>query len=185
MSNDLEQAEEVQVPTRSDSLKEKLDAMGVKYHHKAKEETLEKLYKKAIGEDSDKPKEDNTQLSIQELRTKQTKECLALVRVVVTPRDQNKSEWPGEIFTVANPVIGTIRKYIPYRNAIGWHVPKIMVDMLKEKKVQQFKTIKSKNGVSVRQGYLTPAFDITELPPLTEKELAKLAGDQRARYTED
>jgi hypothetical protein len=187
MSNDLEQAEEVVIPSREDSLKEKLTQMGIKFHHKAKLETLEKLYLKATGELTEDETEDTEpkQLSLNELRTKQTQEELKLVRVIVSPRDQNKKDWPGEVFTVANPILGTVRKFVPYRNTNGWHVPKIIVDLLRDKQIQQFKTVKSKNGVAVRQGYLTQAYDVTELPPLTEKELAKLASDQRARYSED
>ena len=189
MSNDLNETEEVVIPSRVDSLKGKLDAMGVKYHPKAGEAKLAKLYEDALSGKSTKEEKEVTtetkEMSVTELREATRKEALKLVRVVVTCRDPNKKEWQGELLTVANPLIGTIRKFIPFNAENGWHIPQIMYNMLKEKKLQVFSTIKAKNGVSVRKGRLVPMYDVTVLPPLSEDELAKLANSQKARQAID
>ena len=83
----------------------------------------------------------------------------------------------GEIFTVSNDVIGTIRKYIAFNTEDGYHVPKIILDMLKEKKYTAIIQTKGSGGTKTTTREL-PAFNIVELEPLTQKELDALAAKQ-------
>jgi hypothetical protein len=48
-----------------------------------------------------------------------------------------------------------------------------------------FRTVKSAKGIDIKEPYLAKAYSIEVLPPLTEKELAQLAADQRARHAVD
>ena len=44
-----------------------------------------------------------------------------------------KKEWTGEIMTVGNRVIGSVKKFIPFNADDGWHVPYIMYEQLRER----------------------------------------------------
>lgn len=106
------------------------------------------------------------------------KEATKLVRIRVTCMNPAKKEWEGEIFTVGNSVIGTHKRFVPFNADEGWHVPQIMLDMIKNRECQVFITEKSKHGVSVRRGKLIKEFAVEVLPPLTEEELKDLAQRQ-------
>ena len=108
---------------------------------------------------------------------------MALVRVRIQNLDPKKANLPGEILTVANEYLGTVRKFIPYGEATddGYHVPVCLLNQLKERTFVQIKTVKNKNG----RGTVTQTADVREfaievLPPLTPDELAKLASAQAA-----
>lgn len=111
-------------------------------------------------------------------RARLRKESLRLVRVNIQCLDPAKKEWEGEIFTVGNTTVGTVRKYVPFNTTEGYHIPHIMYQMLKEKECQIFQTIKLKNGGTHRQGVLKRAFAIEVLPQLTAAELEELARQQ-------
>jgi hypothetical protein len=111
-------------------------------------------------------------------RARLRKEALRLVRINIQCLDPAKKEWDGEIFTVGNTTVGTVRKFVPFNTTEGYHVPHIMYEMLKNKECQVFQTVKLKNGGSHRQGVLKRAFAIEVLPPLTKAELEELARQQ-------
>ena len=163
------------------TLKARADLLGVSYHPSIGVEKLrEKL---AAAMEDTEPKNKDTGIGA-EAETKEQKrlrllqEATKLVRIRVTCMNPAKKEWEGEIITVGNNVVGTIKKYIPFNADEGWHVPHIMYEMLKERQCQVFVTTKTKNGVSVRQGKLIKEFAIEVLPPLTEEELKDLAQRQ-------
>lgn len=118
------------------------------------------------------------------IRNELQAEGLKLVRVRVTNMDPSKSELRGEILTVQNKYIGTVRKFVPYGEAseVGYHIPKVLYDMLKEKKFNQIKTRKGRDPreVIVEQRMVNE-FAIEVLPPLTQEELANLAAAQAAK----
>ena len=47
-------------------------------------------------------------------RVRMKQDALRLVRIKVACMNPAKSEWEGEIFTVGNSVIGSVKKYIPF-----------------------------------------------------------------------
>lgn len=98
-----------------------------------------------------------------------------LIRVRVTCMNPAKKEWHGEIFTVANRPVGTLKKFVPFNADDGWHVPKMILDVIRARECQVFVTTKSKNGISVRKGRLIKEFAIEVLDQLTPEELADLA----------
>ena len=105
-------------------------------------------------------------------------EATKLIRIRLTCMDPNKKGWTGEIFTVSNDIVGTVRKFVPFNAEKGYHVPNIIYKHLKRKKRQEFRTIKTRKGMDIKQGYLVPAFAIEVLPPLTHTELKDLAQRQ-------
>jgi len=110
--------------------------------------------------------------------------ALRLVRIIVTPNDPLLNSYPGMIFTVSSSSIlngKAIKKYVPFNNEEGWHVPHIIYEQIKNAEMQKFKKVKLANGEESHQAYITKKFNVEVLPPLTEEELKRLADAQKAR----
>lgn len=102
-------------------------------------------------------------------------DALSLIRINVTCMNPLKKEMSGEIITVGNGLIGTVSKFVQFDTVDGWHVPKIIYNVLKERQFQQFAAKKVPKGhPSSRVTKLVREFSIEVLDPLTEKELAAL-----------
>ena len=114
-----------------------------------------------------------------ELRNRKRKEALKLVRVRIECMNPMKKSLQGEIFTVSNSVIGTVRKFIPYNveSDDGYHIPQILLTMLQEKKFTKI-THEKKRGVNIPRSRQVKEFAIEILPPLTKDELKELATQQ-------
>jgi hypothetical protein len=112
-----------------------------------------------------------------------TQQAMKLVRVIVTPNDPLMVNYPGLIFTVGVSGINNgemIKKFVPFNNEEGWHVPTIILRQIEHAEMQKFKTITRPDGEKVLEPYLTKKFNVRELPPLTKEELEKLAARQGA-----
>lgn len=182
MVNDVQEESTVDELTM---LKARADQLGINYHHKVGLEKLRKMVNDAINGDSEEDTDNATStLTEHQARMKIRDDMMALVRVNVHCNDPAKKEWPGEIIEVSNSVIEA-KKYVKYDTTEGYHIPKIIYLALKDKEVQLFRTVKSAKGVDIKEPYLAKAYSIEVLPPLTEKELAQLAADQRARHAVD
>lgn len=162
------------------TLKARADLLGISYHpsigvEKLREKLAAAITDEAKNEDTEdsKPTESEAQKRLRLLQ-----EATKLVRIRVTCMNPAKKEWEGEIITVGNSAVGTLKKYIPFNADEGWHVPNIMYEALKERQCQVFVSTKTKNGVTIRQGKLIKEFAIEVLPPLTEEELKDLAQRQ-------
>lgn len=108
---------------------------------------------------------------------------MKLVRVRITNMDPRKASLSGEIFTVANEYVGTVRKFIPYGEATedGYHIPQILYDNLKEREFLNIRTVKDKKtGVPMVTSSMAKEFAIEVLEPLTQEELKQLATAQIA-----
>ena len=186
-------AEETQ--SEIEQLRQQAKDLGIKHHPKLGVKKLSVLVAEADGKPAAvpaaapepaapaKPKKKAT-VSAAELniarRAQNIREAKQLVRIRLTCMDPNKKDWDGEIFTVQNKKVGTLRKYIPFNAENGYHVPRMMLNMLKNKQCQVFRTV-TRNGVKVRQGNLVPAFAIQELDNLTKEELKQIATRQAAQ----
>ena len=109
--------------------------------------------------------------------------AMALSRVIVVNLDPDDSELPGAIVTVQNKYTGRVSKFIPFGEGTGngWHVPRIILNHLREQKFVIRKAIKgSPFGVKTYKSTRVPKFAITVLPPLTQDELNVLAAAQAA-----
>lgn len=165
-------------------LKQRAQTLGIKFHPSIGLESLRSKVSAALtGEDAEEaaeepvPEAPAAESRIQ-MRNRLRKEASALVRVRVTCMNPNKKEWKGEIFTASNSIVGTFRKYVQFNAEEGWHVPQIILNMIKARQFQTFYTIKNERGVAVRKGKLVPEFAVEILPPLTEKELLELSRRQ-------
>lgn len=113
-------------------------------------------------------------------RTK--KEATKLIRVRIKNLNPHKQDLHGEIFTVANEVIGKVSKYVPYDDAgDSYHIPNCIYKMLLSKKYLQVKTITDPVSKTrrVTQSWV-PEFSIEVLPQLTTEQLEELAFRQEA-----
>ena len=100
-------------------------------------------------------------------------EALRLVRVRVLCRDAEAARNKGVIIRGGNSETGLVQKYIPFGE--NWHVPVILLNIMKEAELMQVNDTDPKN---VRFESV-PLYDILELPPLTEAEYLKLQEAQK------
>lgn len=180
---------DTQVTTQDElaALKARADMMGVTYHPSI---GLEKLREKVNAAVEGKPTEPEAPavatkaaaapgVETEGQRTKRLKdEAHKLVRIRLTCMNPAKSEWPGEIISVGNAVVGSVSKYIPFNADEGWHVPNIIYQHLKERTCQTFHTVQDSRGNKTRKGKLIKEFSIELLDPLTPEELHDLAQRQ-------
>jgi hypothetical protein len=172
-------------------LKERARKAGLKFHPSIGLEALrEKLTahlndEPAPAEESAPAASPATVLSEKaRIRREVRADALKLVRLRITNLNPLKKDLHGEIFTVANEIVGDVKKYIPYGEVTeeGYHVPNIIYKQLKARKFLQIKTRKDREkpgNVIVDQKWV-PEFALEVLPQLTQVELEALANAQRA-----
>lgn len=122
-------------------------------------------------------KEDKLSMA-QRIRLENTR----LVRVRIQNLDPKKKDLPGEILTVANDYMGTVRKYVPYGEATdnGYHIPYCLYKLLKNRKFLNVSVKKGRNGKERVEQQWVREFAIEILPQLTEEELKQLGQAQLA-----
>ena len=189
----------VAIPINSmtdDALKQELKDNGVTLHHKTGTKklasTLADVRTKEYKEDT-KPSTSNLSDSTEasraakekHLAAMQTTEKLAmkLTRVVVTPNDPAMVNYPGLIFTVGASGLNNgrmVKKFVPFNNEEGWHVPTIILNQIIHSKMQKFKTVTRANGEKVLEPYLTKKFNVRILDPLTREEVKKVVAASKA-----
>ena len=109
--------------------------------------------------------------------------AMKLVRIVVTPNDPLMTAYPGLIFTVGASGINRgrmIKKFVPFNNEEGWHVPNIILQQIEHAEMQKFKTVTMPNGEKVLEPYITKKFNVRILDPLTPEEMDRLTASQAA-----
>lgn len=171
-------------------LKARAKQMGISFSNNIKLETLrEKINEKLLADDAETPvdEDDDAELSPAAKQAKFRKELLAsqmkLVRLRITNLDPKKKDLPGEIFTVANEYIGTVRKYVPYGEVTdeGYHVPFVIYQELESRRFQNIRTIKDRRtGHTRTETSWAKEFALEVLPALTKEELEDLARAQIA-----
>ena len=177
-------------------LKQRARMMGVEFSNNIGLETLkQRIQEKLDGKDAaaesqasaPAPLVDPTEQQasapkpqkVRTLRQMLIEEQMKLVRIRIQNLDPKKKDLPGEIITVANEYLGTVRKYVPYGEVTdnGWHVPYCIYELLKARKFQNLRTFtdrRNEGNIRVEQGW-AQEFSIEVLPPLTAEELRKLA----------
>lgn len=191
--NQVDSNNEAPAQSEREALKARADQMGIKYAGNIPTSKLKAKVNAAIlGEPEEeeevsvpkakaKPKVETKGMMKARLR----KEAQELVRVNVTCMNPAKREWEGEIFTASNSMVGTIKKYVPFNTEEGWHVPKIILNMIKDRKCQIFTTVRDSRGNTSRKGKQINEFAIEVLPNLTPDELKALARKQAMRNAHD
>jgi hypothetical protein len=110
--------------------------------------------------------------------------CLHLKRIIVTPNDPELSGHAGLVFTVMISAVNNgkaIKKYVPFNNEEGWHVPNVIINQIADAEMQKFKSVKAPNGDTILQPYQAKKFNVQVLPDLSQNEINKLAASQSAR----
>lgn len=109
-------------------------------------------------------------------------EKMKQVRVRITNLDPKKKDLPGEILTIANEYLGTVRKFVPFGEVTdnGYHVPQCLYDMMKERTFVSIKTRKDSKGQTIVEHQNAREFALEILPQLTPEELAQLSAAQAA-----
>lgn len=186
-----------QAVTELSLLKDRARLMGITFSNNIGLEALKmKVHNKQENIPDEEPEEENVavkqyfseQLNAispmkqpASLREMLLEENMRLVRIRITNMDPKKKDLPGEIFTVANEHIGTVRKYIPYGEASegGYHVPYILYKRLLNRKFLHIRTFKRAGQIHTETSWVRE-FSIELLDPLTPKEIQQLATTQAA-----
>ena len=177
------QEDEVVVQDELDALKARANLLGVKFHPSIRLEKLREKVNDAVTSEDEAEEAPNTpsetkEETIGEKRKRLKAEALKLIRIRLTCLNPAKKEWDGEIITVGNSLIGSVKKFVPFNADDGWHVPHVIYQQLKERQCQVFYTATDARGNKVRKGKLIKEFAIEVLPPLTKEELGELARRQ-------
>jgi len=172
------------------TLKARADLMGVKYHPSISADKLREKIAAALADREPEvvePEKAPTKEVESEnaLRIRKRREAAELVRVRVTCMNPIKKEWDGEIFTAGNSVVGSFSKYVPFNVDEGWHVPRIILNQLEDRRCQIFHTVTDSRGNKTRKGKLIKEFAIEVLPQLTKEELEELARRQAMAHSID
>jgi hypothetical protein len=164
-----------------DSLKAKIEAKmsGVEVKTETVEPQANPLEEqKAVG----------AQATVKSLRQRIYDKNMHLVRLRIQNLDPKKKDLPGEIFTVANEVLGTVSKFIPYNEVSegGYHVPFCIYKLLRNRQFQNITITKNaRTGKEQVRNTLAKEFALEVLPPLTPQQLKQLAQAQLAAGSMD
>lgn len=181
---------DIAMPSELEVLKQRATLMNIKFSNNISVEKLREKIEAAQVKDepvveatvnplSEKQEAGVKKMTLgQKIRAEQTR----LIRVRIQNLDPKKKDLPGEIITVANEYMGTVRKFVPFGEVTdnGYHIPYCIYEFLKERKFINITTRKGKNGLPDIRATEAREFSIEVLPPLTEAELAQLAQAQIA-----
>lgn len=196
---------------KRDMLKKKATLMGISFPNNVKTEKLAELINaKLEGEDTpDEPEQvveastetpaepvvDNTQNVNAQAdkavkasapltpREELKRKAMKLIRVRISNLDPKKKDLTGEIFTIANDVLGAVKMFVPYGEVTddGWHLPMWVFKQLEKRRFLHIRTSKDRQtGQQKVEHFYAKEFSLEVLPPLTSDELATLARNQAA-----
>lgn len=190
---DLENMTELQL------LKRRASMLGITHSNNISVATLRsKIEAKLNGEpevkeetnsfqDSGEPVSQKTEKTLT-MREKLHLKHMALVRCRIQCLDPKKKDLRGEIFTIGNEVLGTVRKFVPFGEVTdgGYHIPHCIFRMMQNRRFVNITITKERGtGREVVKTALAKEFAIEVLPPLTPRELARLATAQAAAGSVD
>lgn len=175
-------------------LKQRAKMMGITFSNNISVETLKKkIVDKMSGEETAPTDEADTAAAAapsmtgeparpRSLRQQIREDAMKLVRLRITNLDPKKKDLPGEIISIYNSYLGTVRKFVPFGAATdnGYHVPYCIYTFLKERQFLSIKVRKGSNREPIIERRMVPEFALEVLPPLTPAELRKLAAAQAA-----
>lgn len=169
------------------SLKDRAALLGISHHPAIGVDKLREKINEALAATDSEPDvtvEAPVVASTEETpvakRQRLKREASKLIRVRVTCMNPAKKEWEGEIFTAGNAGIGSFKKYVPFNADDGWHVPNIILQVMRDRMCQVFTTVVDDRGNKVRRGKQIREFAIEVMDQLTPTELQELAARQAA-----
>ena len=182
---------ENQEPSEIELLKERAIQMGVNFHPNIGVDKLREKVDAAIKGKPDPTEEVpvipvSPELNEYQRNQQRRLDAMRLIRVVVACMNPAKQAWEGEIFTVGNDIVGTVKKFVPFNIDAGFHIPHIIYEQLIERQCQIFYThTDPTTGFKTSKGKLIKEFNVVILPNLTETELHDLAQQQAANNSID
>jgi hypothetical protein len=165
-------------------LKERATLIGIQYHPSIGLDKLREKVSAALKDPDGSEVVEVVQQSVAAVESeaqanaRYRKEASVLIRVRLTCMNPAKQSWEGEIFTVSNSVIGTMKKYIPFHAEEGWHIPQALLNIIQERQYQAPYMERGAKGQEIRRVKLVKEFSIEVLPNLTASELKDLANQQ-------
>jgi hypothetical protein len=184
----------------SKQISDELAENGIKMHFNSKREKLEEALNNLTITEGDNMEAvvqdtgvtrltdemiDNFAVNGVELEGLREQDAMKLIRVIVRPNDPLKLESTGDVFTVGSNTINrgrAIKKFVPYNNEEGWHVPNAILENIKAAECQIFKKV-TRNGQDSMEAVKIKAYNVEELPALTQEELTKLGQRQKSTGT--
>jgi hypothetical protein len=182
----------------SKQISDKLAEHGIKMHFNSKRTKLEEALNNLTSNNEDNIMEvqtvdtdvvtitddmlDDFKIDGIELEGLRDNEAMKLIRVIIRPNDPLKLESGGEIFTYGSNVINNgkaVKKYVPFNNEEGWHIPNIIYQNIIATECQIFKKI-TRNGQDTMEAVKIKAYNVEVLPALTQIEIDKIAIKQKA-----
>lgn len=180
-------------------VRQQADEVGVKWHHKHKIETIQKnidvflegenpsietvlempLKEQPVRTAQEQKWLDTPQVPVKEAdyvaeqRRKQKQLAGSLIHCKITCLNHEKRNWNGEFISVGSAKLGTFKKYVPF-DGKPYHLPKIIYDMLLEKKCTHMQNGVNDRGVKAKVATQINEFNIELLDPLTPTEIDEL-----------
>lgn len=186
------------LPDELTMLKQRASMMGIQFSNNIGLETLRKKIEDKMegraeadaapqinplaGETTTQPVKRKT------LRQKLYDEQMKLVRIRVTNLDPKKKDLPGEVITVANEHLGTVRKFVPFGEVTddGYHVPYCIYRFMEKRKFLNIRIVKDRRtGVERVESNWVKEFALEVLPQLTPQQIANLRTAQIAAGSVD
>ena len=167
-----------QQPDELTTLKTKADLMGIQYSPNIGLDTLRERVNKHL-QDTEQNQQQPVNAAPVIVDTRM--ESMKLVKVIITSMDQTKKDYPGEVFTVSNAVIPTIKRFVPF--GVETHVEKILLDVIKDKQCLQLVEDSQAKIKGMKKKKIIRAYAVQELPQLTSEELEELRKAQLARQS--
>lgn len=156
-----------------EALKAQADALNIKYKSNITAKTLSERIAEATAEE--KPEVEEV-LDENAIRLKKKQEQTRLRRVRITCMNPAKREREGDIIKCGNDLVGSLTRYVPFN--VEWHIPQMMLNVMKAKTFPQFYTVKLPQGGNTRKHRLVPEYAIEILEDLSEAEIKSLAQRQ-------
>ena len=172
VEDDQEESEEQII---LNDLKNRAKQLGIKHHPSIGVDKLREKIQEALA--SGNTQVEKPALSKDDIgRATKKAEALKMIRVNIGCLDPLKKAHQGDWFITGNSVIGTVKRFVPFN--VDWHVPQIILNMIREKEFLSITTAKDDKGFEIINKRLTKTYTVSVLEPLTEQELKELAQRQ-------
>ena len=158
-----------------ESLRKKADLMGITYSGNTSLERLREKVSEAQGTIEEEEKKQTVYTSLYD-------EKMRLIRCQVQCLDPQYKNSGGVFISLSNAVLGTHKRFVYFNAPIM--ITKWLYDYLKSCKYidRSERGRRGNDGLTHTKTVNTEmaSFSVTDLPPLTEEELKKLAEEQQA-----
>lgn len=171
-------------------LKEKANAMGLSYGPNISLATLAQRINdaEAAAEPVSKLRKtysfaEQQTLPVAERAEYMRERAMQLIRVEISANDPRYAQVDGAYFSISNSKLPLLAKYVLFDTP--YHVPRAILNEMKKRTFTKYSKKKNRFNVELDLPRETRAFNIMELEPLTDAELAEIGRRQEAHNTLD